>query len=178
MRTAAIVLVAWVVSGFQGRATADDPPTPSAELRVLEDMLGTWDEVMTNKPTEWKPKTETATAVTKRTWSLGGKFIRGDGAWQPARNEFLHLMSYDPDAKAYRSWYFDSSGAMPGGMTRGTWDAKTKTLSWTGTDEAGNKTVGTHKIVDKDHTEWTMVVTASDGKVLLDFTGKCARRKE
>jgi hypothetical protein len=28
------------------------------------------------------------------------------------------------------------------------------------------------------HTEWTMVVTNRDGKVVLDLTGKCARRKE
>lgn len=178
MRTVVISLAALMVSGFRGSGTADDLPKPSAELRSLEDMIGAWDEVMTNKPTDWTPKAETATAVTKRTWSLGGKFLRGDGAWQPAKTEFLHLMSYDPDAKVYRSWYFDASGAMPRGSMTGTWDAKSKTLTWTGADEAGNKTVGTHKIIDKDHTEWTMVVKTRDGKVVLDFTGKCKRRKE
>ena len=178
MRNVAIALAVLVVSGFPGTGTAEDSPKPSAELRVLEDMIGTWDEVMTNKPTELAPNAEKSTAVTKRVWALGGKFIRGDGAWQPAKTEFLHLMSYDSDAKAYRSWYFDASGNMPRASTVGTWDAKSTTLTWSETDEAGNKTAGTHKIIDKDHTEWTMVITNKDGKVVLDFSGKCTRRKE
>jgi hypothetical protein len=178
MRTVVIALVTFVVSAFLGNATAVDPPKPSAELRVLEDMIGTWDEVMMNKPTEWTPKAEKSTTVTKRTWALGGKFMRADGAWQPAKTEFLHLLGYDPDAKAYRSWYFDAAGAMPRGSQGGTWDAKSKTLTWTGADDAGNKTAGTHKVIDKDHHEWTLVVTNRDGKVLLDLSGKCTRRKE
>lgn len=172
------LLMTFVVFGFLGNACADDAPKPSAELRVLEDMIGTWDEVMTNKPTEWTPKAEKSTAVTTRTWSLGGKFIRGQGAWQPAKTEFLHLMTYDPDAKAYREWYFDAAGTMPRGSVKGTWDAKSRTITWNGTDENGNKTVTTHTIVDKDHNYWTMVVKNPDGKVVLDLSGQCTRRRD
>src|ERR1041385_1074327 len=121
MRNAVIALAA-VCFGMQGNTAAQDSPKPSAELRVLEDLIGTWNEVMTNRPTEWAPKAEKATAVTKREWSLAGKFIRAEGAWQPAKTDFLHLMSYDPEAKAYRSWYFDASGSMPRGSMAGTWD--------------------------------------------------------
>jgi hypothetical protein len=96
----------------------------------------------------------------------------------PDNNQFFHLMSYDPQAKAYRAWYFDASGTMPAGLSKGEWDAKTKTLKWTDRDEAGDKTVGWHKIIDKDHTEWAMSVTNPDGKVVLDLSGKCTRRKE
>jgi hypothetical protein len=141
-------------------------------------MVGTWDEVMTNKETEWTPKAEKSTAVTRRTWALGGKAIRGEGAWQPAGNEFLHVLGYDPEAKVYRSWYFDAAGSMPRTHTTGTWDAKSRTMNWSSADDAGNKVTGTHKIIDRDHTEWTMVVTSPAGKVLLDLTGKCTRRKE
>src|SRR5207237_165726 len=123
------------------------------------DMIGTWDEVLTNKPTEWMPKAERSTTVTKRGWSLGGQFIRAEGTWQPAKTEFIHLMSYDPQAKVYRSWYFDAGGTMPRGSVRGSWDEKTRTIYWRDTDEAGNKTQGTHKIIDKDHSEWTVVTT-------------------
>src|SRR5205807_2357052 len=178
MHKLVIAFAVLVVFGRLGTATADDSPKPSAELRVLEDMIGTWDEVMTNKPTEWMPKAEKSTAVTKRVWSLGGKFIRGEGAWQPAKIEFLHLMTYDPDARAYRSWYYDAGGSMPRGSAKGEWNAQSKTITWADTDDAGNKTIGTHKIVDKDHSEWTMVVKNRDGKVVLDLSGKCTRRKE
>src|SRR5690242_1809103 len=102
MRKVVIALAVLMVSGSHGTLSADDSVKPSAEIGVLEDMIGTWDEVMTNKATEWTPKAEKSTAVTKRTWALGGKFMRADGAWQPAKTEFLHLMSYDPEAKVYR----------------------------------------------------------------------------
>src|SRR5205814_235813 len=93
MQRVMIALAALMISSLHGIVRAD-APAPSAELRALEDMIGTWDEVMTNKPTDWVPKAGTSTAATRRTWSLGGKFIRADGAWQPAGTEFLHLMSY------------------------------------------------------------------------------------
>ena len=33
-------------------------------------------------------------------------------------------------------------------------------------------------LVDKDHTDWRLVTKSPDGKILLDLTGKCTRRKE
>ena len=81
--------------------SADEPGKPAPELRVLEDMIGTWDEVMSNKPTEWLPKAERSESVSKKNWSLGGKFIRMDGVWNPAKTEFLSLVSYDPATKDY-----------------------------------------------------------------------------
>jgi hypothetical protein len=171
-----------VVSMPLASATADDPAVdlgkPAPELRALEGFIGTWNEESSNKATEWMPNAQKSTSVTKRTWFLGGKFIRGEGAWMPANNQFLHLMSFDPQTKAYRAWYFDAGGAMPAGLIKGQWEAKTKTLKWTDSDEAGNKTVGWHKIVDKDHTEWIMKVTNPAGTVVLDISGKCTRRKE
>ncbi len=164
--------------GLPGAALAEDPPKLSAEMRVLDAFIGTWDEVVSNKPTEWTSTAGKSTAVTKRAWILGGQFFRGEGTWQPAKTEFLHLMSYDADAKAYRSWYFDAAGAMPRGVFRGTWDEKTRTLASRETDEAGNTSVGTNTVTDKDHTEWTLVTKNPDGKVVLDMAGKCTRRKE
>src|SRR5712692_500114 len=130
MQQAVIALAVLVVSGFPGAAVGDDTSKPSPELLVLEDLIGTWDEVMTNRPTEWTPKAEKSTSVTKRAWSLGGKFIRAEGTWQPAKTQCLHLMSYDPDAKVYRSWYFDAAGSMPRGSVKGSWDEKTRTITW------------------------------------------------
>jgi hypothetical protein len=176
-----LALVAFIVMPLSS-VTADDPAEelgkPAPELRVLEGFIGSWNEEMSNKATEWTPNARKITAVTKRVWFLGGKYIRGEGAWMPDNNQFFHLMSYDPQAKAYRAWYFDASGTMPSGLVKGEWDARTKTLKWTDRDEAGNKTVGWHKVVDKDHTEWAMSVTNPAGKVVLDLSGKCTRRKE
>src|SRR5260370_30311354 len=80
----------------------DDPARPAPELLVFEDMIGSWDEVMTNKPTEWLPKAGRSESVTKKSWSLGGRFIRMEGVWRPAKTEFLSLVSYDLATKQYR----------------------------------------------------------------------------
>lgn len=177
MRHVVIAFVTGLACGIPG-APAADAPAPAAELRVLEDMIGTWDEVVTVKPAEWTPMGETRTSVTRRSWSHGGKFMRSDGAWQPAKTEFLYLIAFDPPAGTYRCWYFDSSGEMPREPITGTWDEKSRTLTWTVTDAAGNQTVSKHKLIDKNRHDWTMVVTNRDRKVVLDFSAKCTRRKE
>lgn len=175
-----MLVIAFAVSIAFGLpwCAADDPAKPSAEMLLLADFVGTWDEEMTGKPTEWVPNAVKSTAVTKRSWAMGGKFIQGEGAWIPDKNAFLHLMGYDADAKVYRTYYFDSAGTMPRSIAKGEWDAKTRTLSTIDTDEGGNKTTVTHTVKDKDTTEWTMIVTNPAGKVVLDFAGKCKRRKE
>jgi hypothetical protein len=152
MRQSTIGLVSLVFLSSPVAVSADEPakPVPEPELRVLEDMIGTWDEVMSNKPTEWLPKAERSESVTKKNWALGGMFIRMEGVWMPAKTEFLSLVSYDPATKGYRTWYFDSAGGQPRGSVHGTWDHKTRTMTWTGTDEAGNRTIGKSKIVDRD----------------------------
>ena len=66
---------------------------------------------------------------------------------------------------------------MPRAVTKGTWDEKTRTLTFRDTDEAGNKALSHHKFIDKDHSEWTFVITSPTGTVLLDMNGKCTRRK-
>src|SRR5207245_2314184 len=93
--------------------------SPSSEMKLLEDMIGTWDDVSTNNPSEWVPKAGTSRAVTTRAWALDGKAIRAEGSWDPAKTAFLHLLAYDADAKAYRSYYFDAQGALPRTVAKG-----------------------------------------------------------
>jgi hypothetical protein len=173
-----ILFIAFLVASsvYQG-AMAEDGRQASAESKVLENFIGTWDEEMTNKPTEWTPKAERATSITKRSWSLGDKFVRAEGTWQPANTECLHLMTYDPYAQAYRSWYFDGAGSMPRGSTIGKWDEKTQTMTWRGVDEAGNVSEGKHRFIDKDHHEWTVVVKNRDKNIVLDLSGKSTRKE-
>jgi hypothetical protein len=63
-------------------------------------------------------------------------------------------------------------------VVRGAWDEKTRTMTWSGTDEFGNKTIGKTKVIDKDTHEWNVVTTDPNGKVLVDIQGKNTRRKE
>ena len=176
MRHASILLTGLALIGVPVIA-ADDPPKPPPEVKMFEELTGTWDEEVTNKATEWMPKAGRQTSVTKRTLALGGMFLKSEGTFEPSKNEFVALVSYDPFNKVYRQYYFDSFGTMPRGLQRGTYDEKTRTFTWNETDEGGNKSVCKHKIIDKDNSEWTLVVTSAEGKVMLDMTGKCKRKK-
>ncbi len=108
----------FVVSGLLGTVAADDSRKPSAELQVLEDMIGTWDEVMTIKPTERVPAAEEATAVTKRVWSLGGTFIRGEGSWQGQRILiFMHSQYFRQELCVHHAPNHFATEAILDGMT-------------------------------------------------------------
>jgi hypothetical protein len=172
------VVAALVAPSLPLTVGAGEAPKPIPELKVLEQTIGTWDEVLTNKPAEWNPKAERSTSVTRKQWALGGRFIRMEGVWNPAKAEFVSLVTYDPATSEYRTWYFDARGGFPRGDVRGKWDEKARTMTWTGTDEFGNKSVGKTKIIDKDSHEWTVVTRDPKGKVVLDIQGKNTRRKE
>jgi hypothetical protein len=175
MRTTTLGVLALAMLALTHALRADDPPKLPPELKLLEPMVGTFDEVLTNKPAEWTPMGGRATSVTKKTWSLGGRFLRTDGAWD--KTEFISFLTYDPATMEFRTWYFDAGGAFPRGTLHGTWDEKTRTITWSGTDEFGNKTVGKTRIIDQDTHEWTVLTTDKAGKVLLDLVGRNTRRK-
>lgn len=178
MRHPLLAVVALVLSGSPAAVRADEPAKPVPELKVVELMVGTWDEVVTQKPAEWTPQGGTQKAVSKKAWALDGKFLRMEGSWNPGKVEFVSYLTYDPATKEYRHWYFDSGGSFPRGTAHGAWDEKTRTMTWTSTDEFGNKSVGKTKIIDKDTHEWTVTVTDPNGKLMLDLHSKNTRRKE
>ncbi len=156
---------------------AQDAKQPPPELKILGGMVGVWEEVMTNKPTELMPTAGKSTSVTKKAWSLDNRFVRMEGVWEPAKTQFLSLATYDPISKEYRNWYFDSAGIMPRGTLHGAWDDAAKTITWTGEDEFGNKSRGVTKFVDEDTHEWTLVMTDPNGKVIIDVQARNTRRK-
>src|SRR5438552_10703591 len=123
-----------IVPGSIPAALAGEPK-PMPELKALEQMVGTFDELVTQKPAEWTPQGGTQKAVSKKTWALGGKFIRMEGTWQPDKIEFASYLTYDSETKEYRHWYFDSGGSFPRATAHGIWDERTRTITWTSTDE-------------------------------------------
>ncbi len=51
-------------------------------------------------------------------------------------------------------------------------------MKWNGTDAAGVKHAGKVRFIDKDHVEWSMVVTGPKGKVVVELSAKQIRRKQ
>ena len=174
LNLAALLAVSGAI--LSSSALAQDSTATSAELQVLDRYVGTWEEAAINKPALWTPERTTSTTTTTRQWILNGTMIENKGAWSPGNIEFLHLMTYDPQQKEYRQWYYAKDTPVPQ-VYRGKWDEATQEFTFTGTLADGIRSTSQQKFVDKDTFTWTLVAKDGTGKVVLDMEGKCVRKK-
>jgi hypothetical protein len=170
MRCLALILAAVVLTAPARHSSADDIPKRTAELQVLDRFIGTWDSVVTNKMTG-----DTGDTIEERRWSRKGTFVLSEDFNLRTQKEAHFLMTYDPNAKAYRTCYIDEFNTAP---ILGTWDEKTQTMTWNGTDAYKSRLTGTYRFVDKDTVEWSMIFTDPDGKVVIELATKQTRRKK
>lgn len=176
----AVVLGVLVLSA-SGRAQDKDkepvPPPKPAELKILNRFLGNWDTEVVSKPAEWSPKEFTSKGVSSFEWMLDGRFMKNSSkAVAPEKAESFQLMTYNPVAKKYFMWFFDSSGTVS--EAEGTWDAENATLTWTSQPDENLTAVNRIRFTDKDSIAWTMLIRDKNNKIYLDLRGKMARKKE
>jgi hypothetical protein len=146
-------------------------------LELLNHRIGTWVVKNYQKKAAWTPEARTDTGVETVKWVLDKKFIQGDVIYSDGRKAHW-LMNYDPQAKVYRIWHFDSQYVFPRGNTVGRWDAKAKRMDWKA--DLGNGVQG--KIVDvledQDRSEWSLIAHDANGKLMFDGGGKLSRKKK
>ena len=174
LNLAALLAVSGAI--LSSSALAQDSKAKSAELQILDRYVGSWEETAIAKPALWTPERTTSTTTTTRRWILNGTMIENKGAWLPGKNEFLHLMTYDPQRKEYRQWYFNKH-ALKSPAYQGKWDEAAQTFTFTQTSANGVQYTNKQKWLDKNTWQWTLVAKDRTGKVVLDFEGKCVRKK-
>ena len=170
MRLVAITLAVLAMATVSRMSRADDPPKRSVELQVLDGFIGSWETVVTIKTTGEKFNT-----TQNRKWSKEGKFVLSEDLNLSSKKEAHFLMTYDPNAKVYRSCYIEEGNAV---ILLGTWNKDTQTMKWNSTDAAGSKHAGITRFIDKDHVEFSMVMMDPDGKVVFEVSAKQNRRKQ
>src|SRR5262249_10177624 len=111
----------------------DDPPDkelkPAEAKKILAQRLGEWDvETKINKAA-WSPKALSFKSRESVKLVLGGQFIQVTSKNPDGKETSRVLATYDTAAKVFRYWYFDTTGNNSTGT--GTWDEKTKTITWT-----------------------------------------------
>lgn len=151
----AMVLVAGLATGCsQQKMSMENMKAPERpkELDKLDFFVGTWTGTSEMKmPGSDKPMTGTGTAT--YSWDLDRRFLVMRGEYdmgQMGKMSMMSLHTWDPSAKKYFGWGFDSWGMT--GTTTMTYDEAAKTWKmWTkGTDCQGQSTVGegTIKVID------------------------------
>ena len=153
------------------------PPPKPAELKILNRFLGEWETEVVSKPAEWTPKEFQSKGTSKFEWMLDGRFMRNSSkAVAPEKAESFQLMTYNPVAKKYFMWFFDSSGTVSD--AEGTWDAENATLTWNSQPDENLTAVNRIRFSDKDNIVWTMLIRDKNNKIYLDLRGKMKRKKE
>jgi hypothetical protein len=152
----------------------DQPPPKPPELKVLEELAGTWDTKATIKVSEWTPKEVRTTGTITTQWVLGGRFLQGTGS-DSSKNEFIGTWTYDPQRKAYRFWFFDSAGTAM--EWSGSWDDDAKELSLKQDMGNGITSTLTTRVVDKNTIAWHSEAKGKDGKLYHGMEGTWVRKK-
>jgi hypothetical protein len=170
MRRIPIAFAVLAITCVPPQITADDATKRSAELQVLDRYIGDWDSAVTVKATG-----ETSKNVESKRWSKQGEFLISEDENLTTKKESHFLVTYDPNAKVYRACYIDEGNAQ---VFLGTWDKNTQTMKWISPEGSFARHEGTQKFIDKDHIEWSMVVTGPDGKVFVELSAKQTRRSK
>src|SRR5689334_3347326 len=87
---------------------ADAPPKPP-ELKVLDKLVGEWATQITVTVADAKPQNVKTTGTSSRKWALDGRLVEESGKSSDG-GEFRTIVTFDANRKAYRMWYFDSTG--------------------------------------------------------------------
>lgn len=144
------------------------------EMEVLDRLVDTWETDMASKV---RPDDKWKTQITCRK-VLGGRYIEQRERVLPSGEENYTLMTYDPQLKKYRQWYFSSRWPQAEGT--GTWEEASQTMTWDCEGGAGTttpiKTSMVWKFASSDKTDFHAVVKDKQGKVLEDIEGTYKRR--
>jgi hypothetical protein len=180
----AFLAIATIAAFAVGQGQAQEPatgPSPEVpELVALSGLVGKWDCRSQVKPLESVTEGSTRTGTAEAEWIHGGRFLRQTWIIEPAGTQpglsGSAILTYDPEKKSYRSWHFLSNGGTR--ESPGTYDEKTKTMTWTARDANGIHIVTKSTFAEDGSENWTITVTDAKGKVVEDMKGKNTRRKK
>jgi len=104
----AIFIFAALLGTYVGWAQA--PEIPTKELAKLEFMLGKWEGEDTIYSGAQGVKSKGSAETTK---TAGGRYIHAVQTYELTgmKIEGLHLLTFDPSKKKYRTWYVDSTSS-------------------------------------------------------------------
>ena len=150
---------------------AEDKDDRPAELKVLDQFVGTWSSETVSKAAEWTPKDVSYTGELTRKWVLNRQYVQefaSDG-------QQMVMFGYDKENRVYRCWFFPSKGRAH--ESTGHWDEKSKTLSTSEEMNDGITSYSRIRFVDKDTHVWSAIAKNKQGKEFFHMEGKVTRKK-
>jgi hypothetical protein len=149
----------------------------TAEQKVLDQLLGTWNQETTEFKAKWTPSEKHTPGTFTFTRVLGGRFVQETGE-DAEKNSCLILYTYDEQRKCYRCWVFGSAFGGPMGPSSAKWNEATRTLEYFSFPEnEGQRSSGQMRFVSDGEVVSTYMVQDTTGETLLHAEYKMARTK-
>jgi hypothetical protein len=174
-RGAVLLVLATGIARADEARKPDEAPAKPPELKVLDRLVGTWKDEVIFKVSESNPTERRETWTYSNEWTLKGRFLQSRGRKSDGKDEDLQFMTFDPETKAFRKWYFSPDGYVA--EASGQWDEKTSTLTWTNDLGDGVTGVSTWRFADENTIVWSRITKDKKGKVHSHIEGKGARQK-
>lgn len=172
-----LVMIALGFTVFDSVQAQESDSDKKTAQKVLQRFVGEWEEIVVQKVPEPPVEGSTLKAKGKRQWILDNHMIENKGTWQPSNKQFLHLTTYDHNNKVYRQYYFDRDSLDSQQEYVGSWNPKTKTLTFTAKHPNGNKSVLVERFIDEDNFVWSLITRSPDGQVIVELDAKANRTK-
>ena len=163
-RTLLRLCVVGVVLGAASKARAQEgPPKPTEEHKILAEEVGTWDAVVKSFMGGPDAEPMVSKGVETNAMMAGGLWLlsKFEGEFGGMKFEGRGQFGYDADKKKYVGTWVDSM-APTISLLEGTYDAKTKTMTYVGEGvEPNSKAKYTMKMVTVTKDDGTRVFTLS-----------------
>lgn len=157
---------------FAGAANGQDEGRP-AELNELNGFVGEWDGQFGSLE---NPREKTIRTTSE--WVLDDRFVLSKGSIRgDDESHSMILWTYDTQKKAYRRWFFFSSGGTLEEV--GQYDLATKTFHFQNVNPEGvlgMQTVSTVKVESDDAKSWSMEFR-SPNRPPVKVVGTATKRK-
>ncbi len=143
----------------------------SPELKILHKFVGNWQ----GSTTEWTPERFSGPLTTSCRSILGGQFTLTK-VMASNGNGYISVSTYDGTFRGYRKWRFGWRGL--GQEAEGTWDDKTRTMTWRSDLGHGETSVETVRYLEDKTVKWSVITRYDSGNIPLQMAGKYARVKQ
>ena len=138
-------------------------------IAPLRRRIGTWSNKIVQKKSAWNPQQRTIMGKENIQWILDDKFIQGDTTMEDGTKGHW-LMTYDPEAKVYRNWFF-SSTSFPKGDSIGRWNSELEQMEFEFKFDENLYGQMRFQFVNDNKLEWEVTIHDDGGQLMMETIG-------
>ena len=138
-------------------------------IAPLRRRIGTWSNKIVQKKSAWNPQQRTVMGKENIQWILDDKFIQGDTTMEDGTKGHW-LMTYDPEAKVYRNWFF-SSTSFPKGDSIGRWNSELEQMEFEFKFDENLYGQMRFQFVNDNKLEWEVTIHDDGGQLMMETIG-------